>query len=658
MWQQSNYQSSSSQQQQQNSHYHQSSIFTPPFTPNNTSINNNNNLFLDCPPSPGRADSLLFTFHSESLIRLPSIQASPVSSPTPSLSSASSSSGSSYNVDTSLNYLTNKINNNNIDNNNFTTNTSDINNNNNIINTSNINNFKLDSSLIPPPPVTSTASTDSSTTRKIACNFCHHSKVLCDGIRPCQRCVRLNRGDQCVDRKSRVKKHPLLVTKTSSEEPESASSALTLSKNMKNSKFGINNIINSENNNNNSGHKKKFAPSQTETFNNNNNKRARKSSPLDKFDSPELLPESMQRSVSINTNSMFPSKIPSSPSLSTLAFPHPIPLPQSSDYDFSDDFIDIDPTGEWLSLKYVKQLSPNIYLSRISLLASMRFLRYIDVNHEYMQALSGFIGHIKIHDLLQPCDLTSRFHTYKGIKDNETANNNNNNSNSNNSNSNNNNKISISQCYSFKLNSRSDDSLTGHCTGKICSNICPNAKKFLDDSRIKFSFSFSQLTPIEDFDHSNYPFITMKMESNENFDQYKKYVKSKISGIQTNLPPRPNLPAECDVAIRVNRAFERTFGMEQKAVRSAFIRHSWFALYMEFIARSDWLRIWELDMCGENGFTNGYQTAALCRHQLGAEFPALIDKSFDCDDDGVCYQWKMTIIPIKSQKFDFDCKAR
>ena len=40
--------------------------------------------------------------------------------------------------------------------------------------------------------------------RKVACNVCHLAKTSCDGVRPCSRCVRLNKVGLCVDRPSKV----------------------------------------------------------------------------------------------------------------------------------------------------------------------------------------------------------------------------------------------------------------------------------------------------------------------------------------------------------------------------------------------------------------------------------------------------------------------
>ena len=36
--------------------------------------------------------------------------------------------------------------------------------------------------------------------QNVACEKCHHNKVKCDGMRPCMRCTRAGRGDQCRDR--------------------------------------------------------------------------------------------------------------------------------------------------------------------------------------------------------------------------------------------------------------------------------------------------------------------------------------------------------------------------------------------------------------------------------------------------------------------------
>ena len=57
---------------------------------------------------------------------------------------------------------------------------------------------------VPPSTVASYPSSSSAelslTCRKVACTFCHQSKLSCDGGRPCRRCVRAQREEQCVNR--------------------------------------------------------------------------------------------------------------------------------------------------------------------------------------------------------------------------------------------------------------------------------------------------------------------------------------------------------------------------------------------------------------------------------------------------------------------------
>jgi len=416
-----------------------------------------------------------------------------------------------------------------------------------------------------------------------------------------------------------VKKHPLLVT---NEEPEENSASLSAATN-----------------------KNKNKPK----------KRTRKIS--DNFDDAQST-----ITLTDNSSSMLLTTIPKSLSNSlTLAFPHPIPMPQSNfiDYNFEDEFIEIDPSNKWISLLSVRDSSPNIYLSRITLLASLRYSRFSHQGHGSLPPFAQFIQFAKMFNLLQPSDITSRIHAHKVLRDEQYINNKSNfsitrkhfNSITNNHNLLNDDEElnqSIILANSIQDLDNRSDLINGHCDGRVCLDSCSGARNHFNENQIKFSFSSSPLIAMNDFEFNNFPLITMKVEANENFDQYKKYMKNKLAGVENNSTTKPNMPVDLPIIIRVNRAFERTFGLEQKAVRSSFIRHSWFALYMEFFARSEWSRLAELELMGEFGSSGGYQTAALCRHQLGAEFPALIDKSFDRDSD-VLSSWKMTIIPSKQQ---------
>jgi len=498
-------------------------------------------------------------------------------------------------------------------------------------------NFPVDLLSLPSPSLSSTSShiinennfsfpdtsnsaacgSSTTTTRKIACNFCHHSKVLCDGIRPCQRCVKLHRGDQCVDRKSRVKKHPLLQ---------------------------LNDL------------------GEVSLMNQNNKKRAR---------------EEIQ-----STENIFPSSsstaLSSSSSLSpSLSFPHPIPMPQSNKSSFFDDLTEIDPSGEFLSLTNIDiSNSPAVYLSRVLLRASLRHSKY-STSRPYVSPLAQWLSFVRFHELLQPNDLTSLVHSFSSWNENNSLRSRHRNikecqcedcqqyhyllkDDKNRPETDNKNHTTIYNStiatsmvskYSVPLTERSDDLLTGHCNGQVCQGTCTGAKQLFNETRLRCTFFSSLATPIEDYDSiNNFPCIIMKIDTeNKQIMEYKKYMREKFAGDWDKKSTAIHFPVEYPINIRVNRAFERTFGIEQKNVRSAFIRHSWFALYMEFFARSEWSRLWELDIVGEHGENGDYQTTALCRHQLGAEFPALIDKSFDRDDDGVCHSWKMTIIPMKHQ---------
>ena len=65
------------------------------------------------------------------------------------------------------------------------------------------------------PPAVSFAAADhgdSKPPRKQACVLCRHSKVSCNGQRPCDRCVRLDRAEVCVNPVKKPRKHALLVT--------------------------------------------------------------------------------------------------------------------------------------------------------------------------------------------------------------------------------------------------------------------------------------------------------------------------------------------------------------------------------------------------------------------------------------------------------------
>ena len=74
--------------------------------------------------------------------------------------------------------------------------------------------------VLPPP---STPSADSVLAcRKVACTFCHASKQSCNGGRPCSRCVKAQRGAQCVDRpfKRLRSEGPTVVDSEEEEEPK------------------------------------------------------------------------------------------------------------------------------------------------------------------------------------------------------------------------------------------------------------------------------------------------------------------------------------------------------------------------------------------------------------------------------------------------------
>ena len=65
--------------------------------------------------------------------------------------------------------------------------------------------FMLPSSAREPSPVVY---------RKSSCLLCHRAKTSCDGRRPCDRCIRLDRQDQCVERtKGSSKRKPVVVGK-------------------------------------------------------------------------------------------------------------------------------------------------------------------------------------------------------------------------------------------------------------------------------------------------------------------------------------------------------------------------------------------------------------------------------------------------------------
>ena len=62
--------------------------------------------------------------------------------------------------------------------------------------------------------------------RKVACKLCHASKTSCDGARPCSRCVRMERADQCVDRPSkRLRTEPQRDSTEAAEAAEAAAGA-------------------------------------------------------------------------------------------------------------------------------------------------------------------------------------------------------------------------------------------------------------------------------------------------------------------------------------------------------------------------------------------------------------------------------------------------
>lgn len=413
--------------------------------------------------------------------------------------------------------------------------------------------------------------------RKTACNFCHHSKVQCDGVRPCSRCIRMRRGPSCCDRQSRTRRHALEVEQSSDDSVDEQ----TTSK-----------------------------------------KRKRSSSHEGDHDNSTSSSEVSERALTIRQISRSPDSSRSVASSPTVAIGLPYPLPMQASHK---ELSHLDPTGEWLSLASVINVSPIAYISRLILIAQLRFQvrtgsRWRTLN-EYVQ----YYGLIRAHDTFQPIDFTSRIHS--AHVDNTT--------------------LTADEKRFTKLNHRSDDPVTQHCTGEVCRNRCPEARQFVSRYGFVLNFLSSPMIPSDDTDMNNFPCLTFKMQHPVELGPAKQVIKQMWSDNHKGQPAHAMGSFQYPTVIRVNRAFERVFGIEQSVMRAAFIRHWATATFTQLFARSEWPRLCDIELAGEVS-GDGWQSVLLCRHgQSQSEFPAFVVKTFQKDDDDVCIGWKMSFIPLK-----------